>query len=483
MSEKSLTQRSARGGANALAGQAAKILLGLVSLAVLARLISPEEYGLMAMALTIIGIAEVFKDFGLSTAVIQAKTLSEQERTNLWWANTGIGALLCLVVVALSPAMAWFYQDKRLLGITAAMSLTFLISGMSTQYFAQMQREIEFGKIAINNIVSNILGLAVAVFWALQGYGVWALVFQGITISLSSLVICVWQTRWLPSAYKRSTSIKKFVTFGLPLMLSNLINQFNSVIDSILIGKFAGTDSLGYYNRAFQAVRTPLNGLRSPLNNVAFSTLVKRQSDYEQLAILAEKGQIVLAYPLALLSGGFAAASAPLVLFFLGDQWAGAVPFFTWIAVAEGLNCLAMTAGWLFLTTGHSQSVFKLTLFSSINRICWVIIGGWLLGPVGLVVGQAFAVMIQWPLSLLWTEKVTSVPTHGLMVNSYRIFAVVAFSSLITYTASGFIDINLFVDLLLLVLIQLLAAASCALVPAVRKDYLVLLGIVQQIRN
>lgn len=483
MSEKSLTQRSARGGANALAGQLAKIILGLVSLSVLARIIGPDDYGLMAMAIAVTSLAEVFKDFGLSTATIQAKTLSEQERTNLWWTNSAIGALICLILVTLSPFIAWFYQDDRLLPIMMVMSLNFLISGMSTQYFAHLQRDIQFGKIAVNNIVSNLLGLLVAVFIALAGHGVWALVAQGLTISLSSLLFYIGQTRWFPGFYHRGVSVKSFVGFGLPLMFSNLLNHLAIVLDTFLIGRFTTAETLGYFNRAQQAVRTPLNSLRSPLNNVAFSALSKKQSDKKKLAEVAEKGQIVLAYPLALMGGGFAAAASPLVLLFLGPQWEGAVPFFTWLAIAEALNCLAMTAGWIFLSTGHTQSILKLTILSTLNRILFVVVGGLLFGAVGVAAGQALAFVLQWPLSLLWTEKVTGVSTRGLLRNSYRIFFVVLFSSLVTYSVGQYMSINLLVDLILLVAIQLVAALSCALFPGVRKDYQTLIQIASRIRK
>lgn len=483
MSEKSLTQRSARGGVNALGGQAAKIVLGLASLSILARMLSPEDYGLMAMVLTIVSIAEVFKDFGLSTAAVQAKTLSAQEKTNLWWLNTGIGALLCLVVAALSPLVAWFYQDERLLPITVLMSLNFLISGMTVQYFAQMQREIEFGKIALNNILSNLIGLGIAFIFAAQGYGVWALVAQGITISLASLLLCLVQTGWLPGIYRSSTSVKKFLNFGLPLMFSNLLTHFSAALDSLLIGRLAQAEVLGYYNRAYQAVRTPLNSLRSPLNNVGFSALSKKKASKEELLELAGKGQILLGYPLALLGGGFAAASTPLVLLFLGPQWSDSVPFFAWLAIAEGLHCLALTAGWIFLTTGQSKYVFKLTLANTVIRIIFVVVGGLIAGPLGVVVGNAVSVFIQWPLAIILAGRSLRLSTRSMLLSSYRMFGVVLLSSLVTYGVSQLLSINLLLDLLLLALVHILSAGACALLPAVRLDYQLIFSLVRSMRK
>ncbi|MFC6353352.1 lipopolysaccharide biosynthesis protein [Rothia nasimurium] len=475
MAERTLAQRGARGGANAVGGQLAKIVINLVSLAILARLISPEEYGLVAMVMAVMAIADVFRDFGLTSATIQAKTISPQERSNLWWLNTTMGVVVAAVIALLAPVVAAIYSDDRLILITLVMSLNFVISGMSTQYFANLQREIQFGKIAVNNIISNIIGLIAAVIMALNGFGVWSLVFQGLVIAIASLLIFIIQTRWIPGGYDRSVSMRRFLNFGMPLMFSNLLNYFSSLVDVYMIGHVSGPEVLGYFNRSSQAVRTPLNSLRSPLNNVAFSTLSKKQSSNAEIATSIEKGQILLAYPLTLIAGGLAAASSSLVVFFLGESWQAAAPFFAWIAITEGLNCLAMTAGWIFLIRGKSKGLMNLTIFSSINRTIFVIVGALVMGPLGAVVGQAVAVMIQWPLSLLWVQRSTGVSTKGLLVNSYRIFAVVLFSSALNYYILQGLTANLITSIILGVVLQLALAAICAVIPAVRRDYMQIL--------
>lgn len=483
MAEKSLAQKSARGGVNALGGQAAKIAISLISLSILARLISPEEYGLVAMVMAVTAIVDVFRDFGLTPATIQAKTISPQERTNLWWLNTGLGTAVALVVALLAPLVVLIYDDERLFSITLVSSVGFIVSGMTTQYFAQLQREMKFGAIAVNNIISSLIGLGSAIVMALQGFGVWALVLQGNVIILVSLLLFVYQTRWLPGRYRRSVPMKRFMNFGLPLMFSNLINYFSALVDVFLIGRIGGTEVLGYFNRATQAVRTPLNGLRSPLNNVAFSALSRRGGEASDIAQLAVKGQILLAYPLVLLAGGLAAASPALVVLILGGNWSGAAPYFAWVAIAEGLNCLAMTAGWILMVRGKTQQILYLTIVSSAHRILWVLVGALIFGPLGAVMGQAFAVVIQWPLSLLYVQSVTGVSTRGLLANSYKIFGLVLVVSLLNYSLVQWLSLGLLLDVAASVLIQLLLAAACALLPAVRRDYLQIFSVFRSLKS
>ena len=467
---------------SALGGQVAKIVISLISLSILARLISPEEYGLVAMVMSITAIVDVFRDFGLTSATIQAKKISAQERTNLWWLNTGLGAAVAAVVAILAPIVSIIYDDERLLPITLVSSFGFIISGMTTQYFAQLQREIQFGKIAINNIISNLIGLGAAIIMAVQGFGVWALVLQGNVIIFTSLILFVLQTRWLPGRYHRKVPMKKFMNFGFPLMLSNLLNYFSALVDVFMIGRIGGAETLGYFNRASQAVKTPLNGLRSPLNNVAFSTLSRRGGEAHDIVYVAERGQIVLSYPLALFAGGLAAASSSLVVLFLGNSWEAASPYFAWVAIVEGLNCLAMTAGWILMVRGKTREILRLTIASSVNRIIWVIIGAFTFGPLGAVIGQAFAIMIQWPLSLVYTQKITGVSVRGLIMNSYKIFTLVLIISVSNYYFVEWLSVGAFPSCVLNIIIQLVLASVFIVVPGVRKDYLKILKLFNSLR-
>lgn len=479
-----LSQKSARGGVNALLGQLARILIQLISLSVLARLLGAEEYGLLAMVMVIVGIADVFRDFGLSTATIQAEHISTRERSNLWWLNTVFGLMVSLVMACLSPVVAWIYQDDRLLLLSLAMSASFFLSGMSTQYFAHLQREMRFGVIAVNGIFSGFLALGCAVYVAWLGWGVWALVIQALAGAIFTVLIYILQTRWFPGRYDFSVSMKRFIGFGAPLMLSNLLMYLAGAANVFILGKISEPETVGYFNRANQSVYMPLNQIRTPLSNVAFSALSKRQNNEKDLARFAEQGQIVIAYPIVLLAGGLAATGSATVALVLGPGWENAVPFFIFLAIAEGLNTLAMTAGWLFMVRNKTASLMKMTLASVLNRLVFIVLAILIWGSLGAAIGTALAPLLQWPFSLIWAQKATGVSTRGLMLNSYRIATVVLFCSLVTYGVTGLLEQSSpFIVIGVGVLVQCLAAASCAIISPVRRDYKFIFNVVKVLKK
>lgn len=483
MAEGSLSNRSARGGAYALGGQLISLVIQMLSLAVLARMLGAEEYGLLAMVMAAIGVAEIFRDFGLTTAAIQAKELSNEERTNLWWWNTAIGSVLALVILASAPLIAAFYQDDRLILITAAMSLNFVLSGMGAQYYAYLQREIRFGALSLTGIVSSLSGLGSAVALAAAGHGVWALVSQTLVGSAVTLIMYIAQTRWIPGWYSRQTSMKKFFNFGLPLFGSSLIQYVAGSSDVLLLGRFVAPEILGYYNRAAQSMRTPITRLRNPLSNVAFTTLVKKQGDDKALAGFAEQGQIIIGYPIVLLSFGMAAAAPFVIELVLGMGWEAAVVFFALLSIGEGMNTLAMTAGWIFMSKGKTKSLFHLTLASGILRAICIVIGLVTMGAVGVALAGPVSMLIQWPCSLVWTKYTTGVSTRGLIVNSYRIFCVSGFAALVTFGVAQLLIFNAFVSAIICVVVHLIAAGLCAVIPAVRRDYMSIFNMAKKMKK
>lgn len=479
----SLAQQSTRGGAYMIIGQFSKLIINLVSLMVLSRLLGAEEYGLMAMIVIILGIAEVFKDFGLTSAVIQAKHVSDIEKTNLWWFNVAVGFIIMIILSCLSPLIAWMYKEDRLILITIVMSINFLLSSMSIQYSANLQREMRFGTIAINGIISNTAAVIVAIYMAFAEWGVWALLAQYLAGSFFTLIIFIIQTKWIPGWYNRRISIRSYFNFGFPLMFSNLFMYLGGTVDVFVLGRFAGAEVLGLLNRSDQVARMPLNQLRTPLNTVAFSALAKRRSSDSELAKYATQGQIIIAYPLTLLAGGMAAASSFVISLVLGPGWEAATPFFFFLAIAAGLNNLAMTAGWLFMLKNKSRSLMRLTIFSVVLRVVAVLIGIITLGPVGAAAAQAIVPFIQWPISLVWAEKSTGVKTGGLMRNSFKIFFVSLVTSGATYFVAQHINFGLIINLVVCIVVQIIVAGMFAIIPSVRRDYNFIIKTVKAIKG
>ena len=450
----------------------AQLAIQMTALVVLARLLEPREYGLMAIVTVAIGIGEVFRDVGLSTAAVQAKEISSAQRSNLWWCATGIGSALAVLLLCVAPLIAGLYHQPELLLMLVAMSASFPIAGMASQLRAGFQREMRFGALALITIVTGLVALGVAILAALSEWGAWALVVQNLTGATLSLIALLLFSSWRPRRYDRSVSVKRYFRFGLPLLGTQIASYLSGNGDSAIIGLIAGPGVVGLYSRAVQSARMPLNQIRTPISQVAFSALSRQQDDTHLLTRFAERGQLLLAYPMVLIAGGISAAASPLVAVMLGAGWEGVVPYLHFIAIGEGLNTMAMTGGWLYTVRARTASLLKYTLFSAAIRTALLIAGLLALGPLGAAIAVAIAPLILWPISLTWAGRVAGIPTRNMLITSYRIFAVGLISSsttaVVVWASAALTPVA---GIALAVLTQLVVAGVLAVIPAIRRDY------------
>jgi PST family polysaccharide transporter len=200
-----------RGSFARLCAQAANFLLRLGSLMVLARLVGPKDFGLIGMVTAFTGIVSLFKDFGLSSAAVQHKSVTDEMMSTLFWINIVVGALLGLLTMVMAPAIAAFYREPRLFGVTTVLAAGLLFNAAGVQHSALLQRQMRFTALAVINIVSSVVGAAVAIGGAKAGYGYWALVAMTITLPLTATIGLWLTTGWVPGLPRRQTGIRSMV--------------------------------------------------------------------------------------------------------------------------------------------------------------------------------------------------------------------------------------------------------------------------------
>ncbi|WP_349899817.1 lipopolysaccharide biosynthesis protein [Parafrigoribacterium soli] len=420
----SLGTRAARGAATTLAAQGAKTVVQLASVVVLARLLSPHDYGLIAMVVAIIGIGEIFRDFGLSSAAIQAPELTRQQRDNLFWINAGIGVALAAIVFAGAGLLVAAYQQPELLPIAHALSLTFVFNGLATQYRAGLIRELRFMAIARADVTAPAVALLVAIGCAIAGWGYWALVWQQLTQVFVLLVMVAGAARWLPGRPRRAANMRGLLRFGWNLVASQLIGYVSNNVDSVLIGLRFGAAPLGLYNRAFQLLMTPLNQVRSPLTTVALPVLSKLTDDRRRYEEYVAAGQLALGYTLVAGLGLVASAAEPTTRLFLGEQWLAVAPVLRLFAIAGIFQTLAFVGYWVYVSRGLTAELFRYSLVSAAIKIACVLVGStW--GVLGIAIGYATAPAIAWPISLWWLSRKADISTRRLYAGAFRILALV----------------------------------------------------------
>jgi PST family polysaccharide transporter len=476
-----LANRAARGAFVTFGGQAFKIVLQVASVIVLARLLAPHDYGLIAMVMAVVGVADIFRDFGLSSAAIQAKELTEAQRDNLFWLNSLIGVALCTAIVAGAPLLSAFYGRPELTPLARVLALTFVLSGLATQYRADLNRRLRFGSLAVADVSASLVGLSVAVLFALSGAGYWSLAAQQIVQQLVMLAIVATSARWLPGAPRRHTPMAHLLRYGWHLVGTQLIGYVGNNTDSVIIGARFGAGQLGLYNRAFQLLMTPLSQLRSPTTTVALPVLSRLQHDPRRFPAYVVRGQLTLGYSLVAGLGLVAGAAAPAVDFFLGPQWTHVTPLLRLLAVAGALQTLSYVGYWVYLACDLTVDLRRYTLLSTAIRIVCIVVGS-LWGVVGVAAGYAVAPAIAWPLSIWWLSRRAPIPTRELITGALRLLVFTTVLSLAAFGTS--LATSSWPSILQLLACTAAAAAAYGLMtvtsPTIRRDVLDVLDVVRR---
>lgn len=469
----SLARTAAQGAAFTLGAQAARIILQLLSVVILARILSPHDYGLLAIVMVAVGLGEIFRDFGLTSASVQSPTLSQGQRDNLFWINTLIGVGLTAVMFGLSWAIGAITAKPELVGMTQWLSLMFLFNGLATQHRAMLMRELRLRPLAVVDVASASIALIAAIIAAVNGAGYWALVTQQLVTGAALLLGVLLAGRWLPRRYSRADSVRQLITFGWNLVATNLVSYTAKQIDTILISARFGTAPLGLYNRAFQLVMTPLGQARSPLQSVALPVLSRVQQDQPRFETYVVAAQLALGYlfgiPLALVAG----LSGPVVAVMLGSRWLEAAPLLQMFAIAGLLTTVSFVGYWVYVSRGLGAQLFRYSIVTAIIKIVCVTIGSFF-GLIGIAIAFAVHPAIAWPISLAWLSRITPMPRRKLYQGAARIILISLITGVAAWAASLLTPGQAMLQLGLGLLAGVLGASLLLVVPVYRRDVVLL---------
>lgn len=423
----STARKAARGGLITLAGQAIKLALLLLNLVILGRLLTPLDFGLVAMVTAVVGVAELIRDFGITTASIQAKSLSQRQKSNLFWTNSGLGLVLAAATALLSQPLADFYDDPRLSAITVAISGLFLLNGVQAQYQVELTRDLRFNALTVTDVVSNAIALCVAVMAAVLGAGYWSLILMQLTSACLLLLSRVISSKWFPQLPGRGGSIRTFLRYGGNLGIAQFVNYLSANGPSILIGYSFGPIALGSYSRASQIASLPVNQIFGPLTNVALTTLV-RLTGNEKFNRSIQTLQLLLGY---VASVGFSVAivfSTNIVSLILGDQWHDVSPLLQILAVGTTFQAATYVSYWVFLAKDRTSTLLRYNLVTKGIVLVLTVVGS-MWGVQGTVWGYSAGLIVSWPISLLWMRLI-DVPIRGLISGGFRFVGVGALASI-----------------------------------------------------
>jgi len=350
-----LKNRSIRGGLVTLCGQIINQLIQIATIMVLARLLSPNEFGMLAMVTSVMNFILLFKDLGLVEATVQRSHITHEQISTLFWINISVSLLLMFVVIAMAPLLVWYYHEPQLYWITITLSLGFIMGGLGVQHEALLRRNMQFRAIASREVFSTLGGGIVGTILAVFGYGVWSLVWMALTKNLIQS-LSVWiACGWWPGLPKRRTGARSMLAFGGNLTLFNIFNYFARNLDQILIGRYLGAVPLALYSKAYGLLTLPLRQINGPIGNVAIPALSRvydQQEIYRRYYLRIIKIIGYLSFPII---SAMAVLSKEIVLIVLGSQWIEASSVFLLFALAAFGQAICNTTGWVFISLNQTK--------------------------------------------------------------------------------------------------------------------------------
>jgi O-antigen/teichoic acid export membrane protein len=403
-----LSQQTVRAGSFTFSAEVADFVLRMTSLAVLSRMLTPEDFGLLAMVTAITTIAEQFKDLGLTAATVQRKEITHEQISTLFWVNLGVGFGLMCLVAAVSIPLARFYSEPRLVPICLAIATSFLWSGASVQHAALLRRTMRFGSLAAIDTGSSVASIAVAVIMAMNGYGYWSLVVREL-VRNGLRAVGAWAfLPWVPGAPSQRQGARSMLTFAGNVTGFSILRFTSASVGQMLVGRVFGAEALGVYRQAFQLVLVPIQHLSGPLRSVGDVTLSRLQGDvvryrrfYQRflaLTSIATMPMMTLAFMLA--DEG--------VRFVLGPRWGQAAPLLRVTALASFLAPSITTAVAVALSCGHARRLLRFAVWESVGLAVFFFVGiPW--GPLGVASAHLWVVCVVGIPAVYWFLKDTPI--------------------------------------------------------------------------
>jgi O-antigen/teichoic acid export membrane protein len=368
-----LKYRTVTSGVIRSAAQAMQFLLTLGYNATLARLLTPRDFGLVAMVMTIIGFLQIFRDMQLSTATIQRPDISHAQVSNLFWLNVAVSGAISVLLAALAPLIAAFYHEPELIKIALALSSYFILNGVAGQHVALLTRQMRFGVLSAVELGTMALSLPVGIVLAVKGYGYWSLIIATLAQAILRAAAVWAASGWRPQAPVFGAGTRPLISFGANLTFAGLLHSVSLGSDSLLIGRAYGSHTVGLYTRAAALLSRPIEQLINPIYTVTVPALARLQQQPARYRKFYLQVFETLAMAAFLFTGLAVPLSRALTLTILGPRWVESAVIFAGLSFAALYVPLSSAASWLYTSQGRGADMLALSALEAIVTTASVI--------------------------------------------------------------------------------------------------------------
>jgi O-antigen/teichoic acid export membrane protein len=396
---------------------------------VIARLLTPDDYGVIGMVTVFSGFATLLLDFGLGSALIQNQQVTQRALSSVFWFNVLVGLIFFLIQVLAAPLLASFYKMPKLESITIALGALFVINGLYAVQSSLFLKRIDMKTPFIINMVSLVISFVITIILAAYGYGAWSLVWQIIASSIISCVFFWVKGNWRPSLVFDWMEIRNLMRFSLNLVGFKSLNYWSRNVDNFLIGKMLGPSSLGVYSKAYGFLLLPINNVAGVVSKSLFPAFSMIQDDKKRIKriyLLMTQSVAFITFPLMVV---LLVAADSMVVALFGKQWISMVPILRYFALAGIPQSILTLVGNVYMSQGRTDLQFKVGGIFSIVGILFMIVGLYW-GLMGIVIAHTLSSYLLFLPNYHYAARLIGLSLYELLISLKEIIGL-AFAMLL----------------------------------------------------
>lgn len=441
-----IKERSRRGALLTFGTQVPTFLISFASQIILAHLLSPGQFGVAAMAAPVIGFAAIFNDLGFQQATIQKPKIVHAEVSLLFWVNTGVSASLAVLLVLLSPVIAWMYGEPQVGPVVRALAGVLFVGSLSAQSYALLNRRMQFTSLAIIDVAGAVAGVVTGIGFAWLGAGYWALVLQSLATNVV-MVSLIWnRAKWRPSLPRWDRDILPMIRFGQHMTTFKIVSYFSTYFANIMIGIINGPAALGVFERAFKLVLQPIGQITAPINRIAvpmLSRVAGSDSHYRNAYIRMLQIILLVSMPGLLCAS---VMSHQVVLGLLGPAWLATAPILQCLSIVGIFSLYSNSTFWLFVSQNRVREQMTCGFVSS-GLVMVSLLTGVHWGPTGIATSYAlFAPLVHGVFVWRVTRK-GPVSRRDIVTASYPIVTAAITAAIALHFAEPYFPAGTLLDL------------------------------------
>ena len=422
------------------------MFISFISGIILARLLTPYDYGCIGMLAIFMVLAEAFIDGGFGSALIQKKNPTKEDYSTIFWFNIGMSVLMYSVLYLSAPAIARFYDIPLLCNVLRVQGLVLFIYALNIIQRNQLRKKLNFRVLSIVAIITSITSLIVTIIMAYHGFGVWSLVTQNIIASAIPSLVFWFYIRWRPVWSFSWVSFKELFSFGFYMLLTNMLNQFSQQLQGLLIGKFYNPATMGYYSKAHGTEKLASHSISSVMMQVTYPLYAEVQENKAHLGNIIRRITMTLSYITFPMLFILLLCAKPLFVLLYSDRWLQSVPYFQMLCIAGLAGCMQSVNNQAIAAVGKSRAMFTWTIVKRSVSIFLMVICLITWGITGLLCGLIISSWFAYFVNIGLVSKFIGYKSSRQLLDILPVAVTSVIIALIVYFVTLFMQLPLYID-------------------------------------